>query len=363
MLAVVIPTYRAATSILNVLDRVGPEVGLIVVVDDCCPENCGAIVEQQCLDPRVVVLRHEVNLGVGGAFLTGMSEALNRGAQIIIKVDADGQIAPELVPALIKPILSAQADYVKGNRFHFLSDVRSMPRIRIFGNLSLSFLTKLASGYWNIMDPTNGFFAIHAKIARHLRPETISNRFFFESDMLYHLGLIGAKVVDFPMRATYGDEESNLKIGKILGPFLIGNIRNASKRIIYKYFVRDFSIASLELLVGLPLFILGAAFGLSVWVSYASAGVFTPIGTVMLAVLPILIGFQLLLAFLNFDISTSVREVLHPLLDSSGDSDNDPNGNHHGAKQESRGKGLIEQKVAHDRDNDETRSHEHVGSA
>lgn len=314
MLAVVIPAYRARASILNVLERIGPEVGLIVLVDDCCPDNSGDVVVRECKDSRVVVLRLETNQGVGGAFLTGMAECLARGCDIIVKVDADGQVAPELIPALAAPIFSGQADYVKGNRFHFLSNAQGMPGARIFGNLSLSFLTKLSSGYWNVMDPTNGFFAIHAEVARLLRPDAIAKRFFFESDLLYHIGLIGAKVVDFPMKAVYGDEDSNLRIGRIFGPFLLGHARNMLKRIVYKYFVRDFSLASLELIAGLALFTFGVAFGLSAWISHAAGGTLTPAGTIMLAVVPVLIGFQLLLAFLNYDIQTTPREAIHPSL-------------------------------------------------
>ena len=222
MNCVVIPAYRAAGSILQVIAGIGPEIELIVVVDDGCPEGTGVVVASRCNDPRVVTLMHDANQGVGGAFLTGMRYAIARGADIIVKVDADGQMDPAQMPALIHPIAGGQADYVKGDRFFFLTNAASMPPVRRFGNLALSFLAKLSSGYWTIMDPTNGFFAIHARVAELLDDERIAKRFFFETDLLFHLGLIRAKVVEFPMRAFYGDEVSNLRVSHQLWPFLDG---------------------------------------------------------------------------------------------------------------------------------------------
>src|SRR5690349_7798828 len=204
MNCVVIPAYRASASILSVIEAIGPEIGLIVVVDDGCPEGTGITVAKQCADRRVITLMHGFNQGVGAAFLTGMRYAIQRGADIIVKVDADGQMNPAQVPALIHPIASGQADYVKGDRFFFLTNAATMPLVRRLGNLALSFLAKLSTGYWTIMDPTNGFFAIQARVAELVDDERVAKRFFFETDLLFHLGLVRAKVVEFPMRASYG---------------------------------------------------------------------------------------------------------------------------------------------------------------
>ena len=313
MNCVVIPAYRAAVSILSVIEAIGPEIGLIVVVDDGCPEGTGVKVANKCGDPRVVTLMHGINQGVGAAFLTGMRYAIRRGADIVIKVDADGQMNPAQVLALIHPIASGQADYVKGDRFFFLTNAVSMPPVRRFGNLALSFLAKLSSGYWTIMDPTNGFFAIHARVAELLDEERIAKRFFFETDLLFHLGLIRAKVVEFPMRASYGSEVSNLRVSHQLGPFLAGHLRNTTRRILYRYFFRDFSLASLQLVAGSALFLFGLMFGLYHWWA-APPDQLVPTGTIMIAALTFLIGFQLVLSFLNYDISASPREPLHPFL-------------------------------------------------
>jgi glycosyltransferase involved in cell wall biosynthesis len=256
---------------------------------------------------------HDANQGVGGAFLTGMRYAIQRGADIIIKVDADGQMNPAQVPALIHPIASGQADYVKGDRFFFLTNAASMPPVRRFGNLALSFFAKLSSGYWTIMDPTNGFFAIHARVAELLDDARIAKRFFFETDLLFHLGLIRAKVVEFPMRASYGNEVSNLRVSHQFAPFLAGHVRNTVRRILYRYFFRDLSLASFQLVAGSALFGFGLAFGLYHWWA-APPDQLVPTGTIMIAALTFLIGFQLMLSFLNYDISASPREPLHPFL-------------------------------------------------
>jgi glycosyltransferase involved in cell wall biosynthesis len=313
MNCVVIPAYRAAGTILPVISGIGPEIELIVVVDDGCPEGTGLVVANKCADRRVTVLMHDANQGVGGAFLTGMRYAIQRGADIIVKVDADGQMNPAQVPALIRPIASGQADYVKGDRFFFLTNAASMPPVRRFGNLALSFLAKLSTGYWTVMDPTNGFFAIHARVAELLDHERIARRFFFETDLLFHLGLIRAKVVEFPMRASYGNEVSNLRVSHQLGPFLAGHMRNTMRRVLYRYFFRDFSLASLQLVAGSALFFFGLVFGLYHWWA-APPDQLVPTGTIMIAALTFLIGFQLVLSFLNYDISASPREPLHPFL-------------------------------------------------
>jgi dolichol-phosphate mannosyltransferase len=313
MNCVVIPAYRAAATILPVIAAIGPEIELIVVVDDGCPDGTAVSVANRCADPRVVAIMHGANRGVGAAFLTGMRYAIERGGDIIVKIDADGQMDPSQVPALIHPIVSGQADYVKGDRFFFLTNAASMPSARLFGNLALSFLAKLSSGYWTIMDPTNGFFAIHARVAELLDDERIAKRFFFETDLLFHLNLIRAKVVEFPMRASYGGEVSNLRISHQLAPFLAGHLRNTFRRILYRYFFRDFSLASVQLVAGAALFCFGLAFGLYHWWS-APPDQLVPTGTIMIAALTFLIGFQLLLSFLNYDISSSPREPLHPFL-------------------------------------------------
>jgi glycosyltransferase involved in cell wall biosynthesis len=259
----------------------------------------------------VVVLEHAENRGVGGAVMTGYEAAIADGAAVIVKVDGDGQMDASLIPNFVAPILAGEADYTKGNRFFDLEQIRAMPPMRLFGNAVLSLITKLSSGYWDIFDPTNGFTAIHADAARHLPFKKISRRYFFETDMLFRLNTLRAVVVDVPMDAVYGDEVSNLKISKIVTEFLGKHIRNFFKRLFYNYYLRDMSLASIELPLGIALFIMGSCYGGWHWLASARADVITPAGTVMLAALPILMGAQLMLAFLAYDIASVPRRPIH----------------------------------------------------
>lgn len=313
-IAVVIPCYKVSAHICDLIQVIGEEVSAIFIVDDCCPEKCGSLVEHTCADPRARVIYHAVNQGVGGAVISGYRAAIESGAEIIVKLDGDGQMDPGLIPAFVAPLLAGEADYTKGNRFYDLEKVRAMPKGRIFGNAVLSFMTKLSSGYWDLFDPTNGYTAIHADVVRHLPLEKISRRYFFETDMLFRLNTIRAVVVDVPMCARYADEVSNLKVSRIIGEFLFKHARNFCKRIFYNYYLRDLSLASIELPLGLVLLVSGAAYGGYHWFESARAGVTTPAGTVMLAALPILMGSQLILAVLGYDISTVPRRPIHKAL-------------------------------------------------
>lgn len=313
-IAVVIPCYRVTSHVLDVIANIGMEVSAIFAVDDCCPDGSGDLIAKNCSDARVVVLRHPQNMGVGGAVLTGYRAAIEAGADVIVKVDGDGQMDPGLIPIFIAPIVAGDADYTKGNRFFDLDEIQAMPKARIFGNAVLSFMTKLSSGYWHLFDPTNGYTAIHADVARHLPFEKLSRGYFFETDMLFRLGTLRAVVVDVPMDARYGDEVSNLNIAKIAGVFFIKHVRNFFKRIFYNYYLRDMSLASIELPMGVLLFVCGGIFGLYHWIISVRAGITTPAGTVMLAALPVLLGTQMILAFLGYDIANVPSRPLHKML-------------------------------------------------
>ena len=313
-ISVVIPSYKVKKHILDVIQRIGPEVCQIYVVDDACPEKSGKWVEEKSLDKRVKVIYHSENLGVGGAVKTGYMHSIEDAMDVAIKIDGDGQMAPELIQAFIEPIIQGKADYTKGNRFFDLENIQRMPKVRIFGNAILSFLSKFSSGYWQTFDPTNGFTAIHTSALQHLPLKKISNRYFFESDMLFRLNLIQAKVVDIPMDAHYADETSGLQIKKILGEFIAKHSSNFVKRIFYNYFLRNFSIASIELITSIALILFGMVYGAINWLISAKTGITSTAGTVMLSAMPIIIGIQLQLSFLSYDIQSTPGEAVWPNL-------------------------------------------------
>jgi glycosyltransferase involved in cell wall biosynthesis len=314
---VVVPCYKVRDSIFSVIQRIGDEVSAIYVVEDCCPDQTANFIEVNVTDPRLRIVRHGQNTGVGGAVKSGYHLAMADGMDIVVKIDGDGQMDPSLVPHLIRPILRLDADYVKGNRFYSFYSMRNMPPDRLIGNAILSFMTKFSSGYWRVFDPTNGLTAISSTAAKRINFNDVSDGYFFETDMLIQLGAIRAVVQDFPMEALYGAEVSNLKIRNIALEFLGKHIKASVRRVIYHYFLRDFSIASVNLVVGIVLGLFGVTFGAVEWYKSISAGIPASSGTVMVAVLPIILGVQLLIAFLSQDIGNEPTVPLVKMTDGA----------------------------------------------
>jgi glycosyltransferase involved in cell wall biosynthesis len=312
--AVVIPCYKVTRHILGVIAAIGPDVTAIYCVDDACPDASADLIERQNTDPRVRVVRRAENGGVGAAVLSGYAQAVADGMDVMVKIDGDGQMDPLLLPHFVNPILRGEADYTKGNRFWDLTQIRQMPWIRRVGNLGLSFLAKASTGYWDTFDPTNGYTAIHARVAERLPVEVISKRYFFETDVLFRLNTMRAVVADVPMDARYGDEQSNLSIGKVLGEFAVKHLRNLLKRIAYNYYLRDLSIASFELVAAAILLVGGATYGGWHWWQAASQDLPSPVGTVVLPAIALVSGLQFLLAFIGYDIAAVPRRALHGSL-------------------------------------------------
>ncbi|HEY59375.1 MAG TPA: glycosyltransferase family 2 protein [Anaerolineae bacterium] len=309
-IAVVIPAYNVATHIRNVIKNIPPEITNIIVVDDVSKDETASVV-RRTRSKRLHLLKHKKNCGVGGAVLTGCSYALELGAEIIVKMDSDGQMDPTYLTALIQPIIDGKADYTKGNRFLHARELRKMPLKRRIGNLGLTFLTKLASGYWNIFDPTNGFTAIHRDVLRSLDTEAIAWDYFFETSMLLELHRLQAKVMDVPMPARYADEPSSISLTHSLvnfpGQLLFGFL----KRLYQQYLLFDFNAASIYFLLGLPLLLFGVLWGLIHWYISIDTGEVASTGTVLIAVLPIILGVQFLTQALSLDIHSVPQQAIH----------------------------------------------------
>ncbi len=307
--AVVIPAYRAARTIENVIAGVPSFVRHIVVVDDGSPDETADVV-RRAGDPRVDLVAHETNQGVGGAVVTGDQRAVALGAEIIAKMDADSQMDPDYLLQLITPIVLGEADYTKGNRFLHERELRAMPGRRRFGNSGLSFMTKLASGYWSVFDPTNGYTAIHASLVPLLATATVAKRFFFESSMLLNLSLLRAVVRDVYIPARYG-AGSHLSESRAAVQFPFQLFRGFLRRLRLQYFVRDFTAVSLYIVFGLVLTLFGTVWGLWHFLISAQSGVVATTGTVMIAVLPLIVGVQLLLQAVTLDIQSAPTMPLH----------------------------------------------------
>lgn len=307
LITIIIPYYNASNQILNVIKAIPTYINYLVIVNDCSKESLPIDEINATLNnvTQLIILKNNVNLGVGGATKLGFQKSLDLKSRVTIKVDADNQMDLSYLPHLIKPLVKNKADFAKGNRFRDFKSLEKMPLTRRFGNLILSFLIKVATGYWNIFDPTNGFFAIKNSILTEIDLSKLSNRYYFETSLLAELYFQDAKIKDVSMPAIYADEKSNMVLWKM--PFLFSRklIVTFFNRIIKNYFLFNFNIASLFIITGLPLFLFGIIFGIKNWIYYTSINSFAPTGTIMIITLSIILGFQLLLQAIQYDISTN----------------------------------------------------------
>ena len=310
-IAAVIPCYRVEREIQSVLRTIPSYIKYIIVVDDASPDSTADLVAASAkMDDRILLIRHPSNQGVGGAMVTGYRKALDLQAQLVVKIDGDGQMDMDHLPQLLQPLIDSKADYTKGNRFRDFKSLQQMPFIRRVGNMGLAFLAKAATGYWHLFDPTNGFNAIRDEALAELPLDKIDRTYYFETSMLANLYLIGAVVKDVPMPARYQGEVSSLLVHRILFEFPPKLFSTFLRRLVLKNFIYDFSMGSIYLLTGLPLLIFGMIFGIYKWIEYASVGVRAPTGTVMIPTLSVLLGIQLLLSAIEIDLRSVPTEPL-----------------------------------------------------
>jgi dolichol-phosphate mannosyltransferase len=312
---IIIPAYCVAEHIEKVIAEIPDYISHIIVVNDASPDETRLRIESAMNhNRRIVLVNHEHNSGVGGAMISGFKKAMELEAQIVVKMDGDGQMSPEYLPELLTPLILGQADYAKGNRFRDLPSLHKMPFIRRLGNMGLSFFSKAATGYWSCFDPTNGYVAIRMETLSKIPLENIDSSFFFEISMLAQLYLLDAYIHEVPMPSQYGEEQSNLSIGKVLVEFPPKLIRVFFQRLLVKYFIFDFSIISIYIMTSIPLLLFGLIFGISKWIKYGRLGIPTPTGTVMLPVLSLMLGMQILLAAIGIDLQSVPTKPISPSL-------------------------------------------------
>jgi glycosyltransferase involved in cell wall biosynthesis len=310
-IAVVIPAYNVSAQIGEVIAAMPACVDHIFVVDDASPDDLAERV-QKLANERVELLRHKTNQGVGGATVSGMKAALLANYDIVVKCDGDGQMDPADIPRLVQPLLNGSADHAKGSRFHHFRALNQMPKWRFIGNIGLTFLTKLASGYWNVLDPVNGFLATRAEVLRSLQLSSVSRRYFFETDLLIRLNVVEARVADVPLPARYGEESSALSIPRALFAFPPRLLAGLVRRMFWRYLFYDVSPIAIFATLGAISLGFGVLFGSYQWIHHTLTNVPTPIGTVILATLPCIIGFELLLQAIVLDIQNAPRPGGHP---------------------------------------------------
>ena len=309
IITVVIPCYNVARHIKDVIRNIPDSISYIIAVNDCSKDDTECILLNLANEnKKIIYIRHEVNQGVGGAMITGYKRSMELNADITIKMDGDGQMDAAYIPALVKPLVDDKADFVKGNRFRELKALQAMPLSRRIGNLGLSFIIKAASGYWNVFDPTNGFTAIKNETLKSMNFNKIHKRYYFETSMLIELYYANAVVNDIPMKARYGDEVSGLSRTKTLFQFPPKLFIAFIRRLILKYFLFDFNIASIYTIFGLPLFLFGLYYGITNYIKYSTSHIAAPTGTVVIPTLLIILGFQLLLSAVSYDITNYPRK-------------------------------------------------------
>ena len=305
-IAVVIPAYNVAAQIAGVIAAMPDCVDRIYVVDDASPDDLAACVGKLA-DPRLELMSQTKNRGVGGATATGMMRALSAGYDILVKCDGDGQMDPADIPKLLQPLLQGAAEHAKGSRFHHFRALNRMPKWRFVGNIGLTFLTKMASGYWNVLDPVNGFLATRAETLRSIQLSRISPRYFFETDLLIRLNILEARVADVPLPARYGEETSALSVPRALFAFPPRLLTGLVRRIFWRYLFYDVSPIAIFASLGALFLGFGTVFGSYQWIRHALAGIATPVGTVILAALPCILGVDLLLQAIVLDIQNTPR--------------------------------------------------------
>jgi glycosyltransferase involved in cell wall biosynthesis len=302
--AAVVPAYREQEHIAEVISTMPGLVDHIVIVDDASPDETAARA-RDAADARTVVISLPQNQGVGGAVLAGHLAALDLGADVCVVMAGDGQMDPEYLPALLDPIASGRAQFTKANRFYGRGSFAGMPRLRVLGNIALSFFTKAASGYWNLFDPQNGYTAIHRDALERLPLDQIAKRYDFENDLLINLNILRVPAVDVPVPARYGAEVSGMNLATVGPRIAVRLCRGFWTRMWWKYVLQSFSAVALLFFTGLGLLLLGSLIGVWIIVHTLGPPVASP-GTVILCVAPLLSGLQMLLFAMLLDIQESM---------------------------------------------------------
>jgi glycosyltransferase involved in cell wall biosynthesis len=302
-IAAVVPAFNEEKLIGQTITTMPDIVDIIVVVDDHSSDRT-AEVARATQDPRLSVITHEVNTGVGGAVVTGHRAALDLGADVNVVMAGDAQMDPSYLPALLDPIVHEGYGFAKANRFFSTGSYHGMPKYRIFGNIVLSFLTKFASGYWHIFDPQNGYTATRRDVLQRLPLEQLAPRYSYENDVLINLNILRVPATDVPIPAVYGNEVSSIKLRRV-GPEISNLlVKGLFRRFLWKYVVHSFSPVALFVIGGLLLTLFGTAVG--IWTIVETLGPpAATAGSVILAVAPWLLGMQMLMYALMLDIQES----------------------------------------------------------
>jgi glycosyltransferase involved in cell wall biosynthesis len=299
-ITVVVPAYNEEPLISQTITSMPDFVDRVIVVDDKSTDSTADRV-REVGDPRVILISHEQNLGVGGSILTGHKKALELGGDIDVVMAGDAQMNPDYLDKLLDPIVEDGYGFTKANRFFNGESFEGMPLHRVFGNVILSFMTKLASGYWQLFDPQNGYTAIGHDSLKRLQLNKIATGYQFENDFLISLSILGVRAKDVPIPAVYGDEISGMRLRAVIPQISSLLFSGFWKRIWFKYVLWSFSPIALLLFTGIFLVIWGIGWG--VFDVIYAIGVNSPTpASALLSVAPLMTGIYMLIQALVLDI-------------------------------------------------------------
>ncbi len=297
----IVPCYRSSIIAPKVVEDILKYVDFVICVDDKCPEKTGKAIERKIISKKLKIIYHKNNKGVGGATKTGIQYAQRIKAEIIIKIDSDGQMNPADIPELIEPIKENMSDFTKGNRFRNIDVLIKMPKVRLIGNIILSFITKLSTGYWELFDPTNGFIALNTKILNRIQYQKTDNRYFFETDLLFRCGLYDILINEIEIPSIYNKEKSGLNPFLETFRYLVNHLIICIKRIIYQYFLLDFNPGSLSILFGLISGMYTLIIGFRSIIYFSNLNIESPLGVKILFLTTAIISVQLVISFMYYD--------------------------------------------------------------
>ncbi len=297
--AAVVPAHNEEKLIAKTVTTMPELVDIVIVIDDCSTDETAKRAAETG-DPRLHVLQHEKNTGVGGSIIDGHRLALELGADVNVIMAGDAQMDPDYLPALLDPIAEDGYGFTKANRFFSRAGLKGMPKSRVFGSIMLSFATKMASGYWHLFDPQNGYTAITKESLARIDLDRISQGYSFENDLLVTLNIANVRARDVPIPGVYGEEVSGMKMHKVIPQISSLLIRGFWRRIFRKHVMMSFSPIALMLFMGMFLTLVGV--GAGIWVVAHTLGAPTAsAGSVLLSVGPLLVGINMLVQALAMD--------------------------------------------------------------
>lgn len=302
-IAVIVPAFNEERHIGRTIAEMPEYVDSIIVVDDASTDGTvGKVEKLAAADSRLTLITNERNKGKGSCVVQGFQQSMESGSAITALMDGDNQMPAEHLDSLLDAVIDGSLDGAKGNRFIASPQaLSSMPKYRLVGNVLLTMMTKLASGYWSIFDSQNGYWAIRTATLGRLDLRRLARRYDLENSLLINLNIIGARVRDVAIPARYADEKSKIRIWRVTPRIMATLLGGLLQRIFYRYVLYSFHPVALFLFAGIPLVLWGTGFGIYVVITALGEPVATT-GTVMMAVLPFLMGYQMLLAAFVLDI-------------------------------------------------------------